>query len=206
VGFTDQTAELEGKAIDRFLAGEDDLRDWKWHHEVTAGERDRLLLNFLQATRLDFPDAGSLELDTDEEAEARIEREKTCLHELAKKYQKIVDRWEQLTRLPFDDPQIEEATRTFLYGFYRATVVLCASAVETQLKRISSAPEPATVFELIKFAKENKLIQNRIAGNAEDLFRYRNRVAHDNREPEHAKAKEILVFARLLVEELRQLG
>lgn len=51
---------------------------------------------------------------------------------------KIVDRWEQLERLPFDDPQLEEASKAFLYGFYRASVVLCASAVETELKQLAS--------------------------------------------------------------------
>jgi hypothetical protein len=65
---------------------------------------------------LSFSDAQSIELDDDEAEEAGIAREKICLEQLTKKYSKIVDRWEQLERLPFDDPQLEEASRTFLYG------------------------------------------------------------------------------------------
>lgn len=84
--------------------------------------------------------------------EASIEREKSCLKQLTNKYSKIVDRWEQLQHLPFDDPQLEEVSRTFLYGFYRASVMLCASAVETQLKLIvpSASSLDTSVFSLIE--------------------------------------------------------
>jgi hypothetical protein len=171
-------------AIDRFLAGEmDDLSDWTFRREVPADERARLLSNFFQAVRLSFPDAQSVELD-DEVEEASIEREKSCLKQLTNKYSKIVDRWEQLERLPFDDPQLEEASRTFLYGFYRASVVLGASAVETRLRHIvPSAPAVDGPFSLIQSAQEGKLIGRDLADIAKALFWFRNRVVHDNRDP-----------------------
>jgi hypothetical protein len=87
----------------------DDLRDWKFHQDISPGERLRLLSNFFQAARLSLSDAQSVELDSGEVEEASIAREKICLEQLTKKYSKIVDRWEQLERLPFDDPQLEEA-------------------------------------------------------------------------------------------------
>jgi len=200
-----ERAGVPPAAIDCFLAGEmDDLSDWTFRREVPAEERARLLSNFFQAARLSFPDAQSVELDSDELEEASIEREKSCLKQLANRYLKIVDRWEQLDRLPFDHPQLEEASRTFLYGFYRASVVLCASAVETQLKHIvPSARDADGPFSIIQSAQEGKLIGRYHADIAKDLFTFRNRVVHDNRDPTHDEAKAWLGYARKLVGELR---
>lgn len=106
--------------------------------------------------------------------------------------------------MPFDDAQLEEAPRTFLYGFYRASVVLCASAVETQLKRIvPSAPAVDGPFSLIQSGQTTKLITRDLADIAKDLFRFRNRVVHDNLEPSHDEAKERLGVARMLVGKFR---
>jgi hypothetical protein len=199
-----EAAGVRPAAIDRFLAGDNDLSDWGFHRDVPADERITVLLNFLQAARLSLSDARSLKLSRDEEAEAKVAREKICLDQLATRYSKIVDRWEQFERLPFDDPQLEEASKTFLYGFYRAAVVLCASAVETQLKRlIPSAPTQATAFQLIALAEKAKLFEGDLGSYGRDLFSYRNRVTHDNAEPEYDKAKEVLAVARMLVAKLR---
>lgn len=200
-----ERAGVPPAAIDRFLAGEmHDLSDWKFRRGISAQERARLLSSFFQAARLSVSDAQSVELDRDELEEASVEREKVCLQQLTKKYSKIVDRWEQLERLPFDDPQLEEASRTFLYGFYRASVVLCTSAVETQLKHIvPSAPADDGPCSLIQSAQTARLIGRDLADIARDLFWFRNRVVHDNLEPSHDQAKERLVVARMLVGKLR---
>jgi hypothetical protein len=200
-----ERAGVPTAAIDRFLTGEtDDLSDWPFDPVLSVEERSRLCSNFFQAVRLNYFDAESVELDCDEVAETNIAREKLCLEEVTNKYSKIVDRWEQLERLSFDDPQLGEASKTFLYGFYRASVLLCASAVETQLKRlVKSAQERAGAFELIDAAEKAKLIEPDLARHARDLFSSRNRVAHDNRDPLHDKAKEVLVVARMLVAKLQ---
>jgi hypothetical protein len=199
-----ERAGVPPAAIDRFLAGEMELSDWKFRPEVSANERATLLSNFFQAARLSVPNAQSLELDSDETEEADIAREKMCLEQLTTKYSKIVDRWEQLERLPFDDPQLEEASMAFLYGFYRSSVVLCASAVETQLKHIVPAA-PDGPFFLISSAQSTNLISRDLADIAKDLFTFRNRVVHDNREPNHDEAKQWLGIARMLVGKLRVL-
>jgi hypothetical protein len=200
-----ERAGVPAAAIERFLTGETD--DWtasKFDPAVPLEERLRLFSNFLQAFRLSLPDAESVELDTDEVAETNIAREKLCLEELANRYSKIVDRWEQLDRLSFDDPQLGEASRTFLYGFYRACIMLCASAVETRLRSlIESAPERAGAFDLIELAEKTRLTEPANANHARDLFRLRNRVAHDNRDPSHDEAKEVLGVARMLVASLQ---
>lgn len=200
-----ERAGVSSAAIDRFLADETDhWSDLKFRKEVSVHEAARLLSNLLQAARMNDPEAQSVELDSDELEEASIQREKVCLEQLTNKSSKIVDRWEQLERLTFDDPQLEEASRTFLYGFYRASVVLCASAVETQLKHIvPSGPADDGPFPLIHSAEAAKLIGRYLADIAKDLFRFRNRVVHDNLEPSHDKAKEWLVAARMLVGELK---
>ncbi|HYL36785.1 MAG TPA: DUF4145 domain-containing protein [Bryobacteraceae bacterium] len=200
-----ERAGVPTTAIDRFVAGEtDDLSDWTFDPVLSVEERLRLCSNFFQAVRLNYLDAESVELDCDETAETNIAREKLCLEEVTNKYSKIVDRWEQLQRLSFDDPQLQEASKTFLYGFYRASVMLCASAVETQLKRLAkSAPERAGAFELIDTAEKAKLIEPDLARHARDLFSSRNRVAHDNRDPSQDRAKEVLGVARMLLSKLQ---
>jgi hypothetical protein len=200
-----ERAGVSTAAIERFLAGDkDDLSEWTFDPVLSVEERSRLCSNFFQAVRLNCSDAESIELDRDEVAETNIEREKICLAEVTNKYSKIVDRWEQLERLSFDDLQLGEASKTFLYGFYRASVMLCASAVETQMKRlVTSAPERASAFELIDAAERANLIAPDLARHARDLFRTRNRVAHDNRDLLHDEAKEVLVVARMLVAKLQ---
>jgi len=200
-----ERAGVVAAVIDRFIAGHvDDLSGWTFDENVTRDERVRLLSSFFEAVRLAYSDQTSLQLDRDEEAEADRAREKLCLENVAKRYSKIVDRWEQLERLPFDDPQLEEASKTYLYGFYRAAVVLCASAVETELRHaLTSVAEGSRTFDLVQAGEESRLIDRADADHARDLFRYRNRVAHDNAEPEADKAKVILAVARRLVSNLR---
>jgi hypothetical protein len=177
--------------------------NWKFDQAVPGQERLRLMSDFAEALRLVHSDPRDLELDSDEATEAEIKREKLCLQEITAKYVKIVDRWEQLERLPFDDAQLLEASKTFLYGFYRASILLCASAIETQLKRLVPGVEWAA--ELIHQARARKLISRDVADHAFDLFEKRNRVAHDNSEPTSDDAKEVLVIARKLVAELRSI-
>ncbi len=51
------------------------------------------------------------------------ERQKLYLRELSYKYHGILKKLECLTPLPFEESQLDEATRCWLYGFYRATVL-----------------------------------------------------------------------------------
>ena len=82
------------------------------------------------------------EMDQEEAWEVDVVRQKLCLSEVATLYQKIVHKWEQLDRLTFSDPQLEEASRAYLYGCYRAAVVLSASALEKHLKHIEGQATP----------------------------------------------------------------
>jgi hypothetical protein len=174
-----ERAGVPAAAIDRYLAGDlDELSHWAFDPALSVQERARLCTNFFEAVTLS--EVISVELEGDEVTEANIAREKICLSEVIQKYAKIVDRWEQLERLPLDDPQLGEASRTFLYGFCRASIVLCASAVETRLKvLVGSAHEQTTAFVLIETAERAKLMGPDLASYAKDLFRLRNRAVHD---------------------------
>ena len=94
------------------------------------------LMQFIDAYRVQLHgDSSPMDLSPEEELEVGMVREKLCLQELVAKYGKIVDKWEQLDELPFEEPLLEEATKAYLYGFYRAAVMLSASALEHNLKR-----------------------------------------------------------------------
>jgi hypothetical protein len=150
----------------------DSPMDWGLGAKIPRVERNRLLSNLFQALRVARTGAQECTLDDDESAEADIVREKLCLQEVAAKYLKIVDRWEQLEWLAFDDAQLQEACKAFLYGFYRASILLCASAVESQLKRISGSGKYGS--ELIKLVEQKGQLGRDQASHCRDLFRKRN--------------------------------
>jgi hypothetical protein len=63
--------------------------------------------------------------------------------------------------------------------------MLCASAVETQLKRlVTSALERASAFDLIDAAENENLIEPDLARHASDSFRTRNRLPMTTASPE----------------------
>ena len=72
------------------------------------------------------------------EAEKRQELEvavqKVYLQELAKLYESILRRAGPLVTLTFSDPQLNEASRCYLYGFFRGAIILSASALESNLR------------------------------------------------------------------------
>jgi len=65
--------------------------------------------------------------------------EKVYLDELSRLFQSLVARARPLEQLEFDDAQLNEASRCFLYGFFRGAVILSASALESNL-RIAVGP------------------------------------------------------------------
>src|SRR5208283_2746743 len=135
------------------------------------------------------------ELDQEDAREVDAARQKLCLHEIAAKYRKIVNKWEQLERLPFSDPQLEEASQAYLYGFYRAAVVLSASALEKHLKRIVGQGW-GSYGELVEEAAVCRGLGPAWIAQGQDVFRERNKVVHDDCKPSPDKAREVLGNAR----------
>lgn len=194
-----KNAGVNSTDVENWILGDGPL-EVKFAKGIPKPERIRLFNDFLEALNLNSPD---VKLSRSENDEADIAREKICLKEVATKYSKIVERWEPLERLPFEDTQLEEASKTFLYGFYRSTILLCASAVETQLKRLMpSAPDRTSAFALVESAVTEGLWDTHSAADAKDLFWYRNRVAHDESEPSSKEAMKILDSCRSLLKTL----
>jgi hypothetical protein len=155
------------------------------------------------ATRPQVADK-EIRLDADEQCEADISREKICLRELVGKYKKLIPRWEQLERLAFDDQSMEEASKAFLFGFYRACIALCAANVEAQVKRLCGPDQGQGAMDMIDSVERHGHLGRDSAKHARDLCRARIRILHDANAPTADKAKEMLVVARLLVTELRK--
>lgn len=178
-------------AIDRLL---DNEMNWGelFPESVPLEKRWTLLLNFLEALRVA---QGVTELDQEDAREVDAARQKLCLHEIAAKYRKIVNKWEQLERLPFSDPQLEEASQAYLYGFYRAAVVLSASALEKHLKRIVGQGW-GSYGELVEEAAVCRGLGPAWIAQGQDVFRERNKVVHDDCKPSPDKAREVLGNAR----------
>ncbi len=128
--------------------------------------------------------------------EVNAAREKLCLREVIRRYGKIVERWEQLDPLPFDDPQLEEASKAYLYGFYRASVVLSSSAVEKRLKRVANVDYFEHYEDLVEAAASCSAMSPVWKEQALLVFRTRTKVVHRDHAPSHDQAGEVLSNAR----------
>jgi hypothetical protein len=191
-----ERAGVSAATIDRFLSGDIDDLAAIFPEAMPRGEALELVLPFLEAWRVSV---GATTLDREEEQEVATAREKLCLREVARKYGKIVDRWEQLDPLPFDDPQLEEASKAYLYGFYRSGVVLSASALEGRLKQAAGDQKERGYSELVEDAAVSLGMNWAWIQQAKAVFRFRNRVVHDGYSPTHDEAGEVLCSARDLL-------
>ena len=191
-----QQAGVSATAIEGFLFGHTTFSSLPFPDAMPLEQRLALLTQYLEAFRASKGFEHMVHLDRDEIEETRIAREKLCLREISTKYEKIVDRWEQLDPLPLAEPQLEEASRAFLYGFYRASIVLSASALEMQLKRSTGRDWLETYRKLVEEAVRRGKLNEASAVGAKHVFQWRRAVVHENAAPTHDDAKEVLSLAR----------
>jgi hypothetical protein len=165
------------------------------------------------------------------EAERRLELEiavqKVYLREFSQLYARVVERASSLEVLDFSDPQLNEASRCYLYGFFRAAVMLAASALETNL-RAALGPEGMEHVNqtlrsdvgrqrgffklLVDGADAQGLLGKRVRPGQEaalvaysrEIFTLRNAIVHEGDEPTPAVAEELLNKAREVVEFVRK--
>jgi hypothetical protein len=138
------------------------------------------------------------DLDEEDKKEIEIGREKLFLREISKKYGKMVDRGAGLDPVSFNDPQLEEASRCYLYGFYRASIVLSAAAVEMHLKRCTGTEWFDTYNKLVEKAK----LPEGVGNSAQEVFRTRRRVVHEGEEVSPDKTLLILGLAKEVINHL----
>ena len=161
------------------------------------------LVNYVQALMAQQADVSSV-THAEGPSELRVSLQKFYLYELSRKYEKILSRAERLSPLPFEDPQLEEATRCWLYGFYRASIVLSACALEAILKSVAGVDRFDKYEELLNLARMQGILTGPYAESAWKVFSVRNRVVHKASSPGADEAEEVLALARGAIAEIRE--
>jgi hypothetical protein len=198
-----EEAGVPSARIDSLLYDESDSEEPPIKYTVPPREVATLWSDFFDAVRI-ANSVGPLPEGV-EDNELEVTREKVCLREIASKYPKILKWWSPFHFLTFKDPQIQEASKTRLFVFYRASIVLSASAIETQLKRLFPKDSEKTAKGLSERAHELGYLDESLKEFAARVFWLRNRVAHDNHAPLSDEAGEALDKSRKVVEVLHQI-
>jgi hypothetical protein len=197
-----ERAGVGSAAIDQFLAGDLNWDEWRFNDSTPREERIKLWSDFMQAVRVCSDPSEVLQLDEEEGRDADTAREKLCLHEISDKYAKIVQRWAPLDALGFHDPLLEEASRAFVYGFYRATVVLSAAALEDRLKILTDMEWLSSYNELVDTAKAQGFLDFDSARFAKHVFGKRKEAVHEHASVTPEIAKESFFITRKLIGDL----
>jgi len=191
-------------AIDEVEQG-GEFNGWRWNDSTTRNQRYEALHFFLQALSIFGKKVTAAEMDRDEAKEVEVGTQKLYLQELAAKFRRLVNEISAHDPLDFHDPQLEEASRCFLYGFYRATIVLSAEAVDECLKEVTGKTD-GSYGDRVEFAFWNgKLGANHkfLADPTKALFDNRNRVVHHKWNPTEDEAGQILGVAKKVVDHLK---
>jgi HEPN domain-containing protein len=196
-----ETLGVPPAAIDGFIQGEFDFAARRWYESASREQRVEALRCFLQALKISEYDGSVPRMDLGEQDELEVGRQKMYLREICSKYRKILSRGAGLDPVSFHDPQLEEACRCYLYGFYRASIVLSAAAVEVSLKRClgKEVDSYCKYGELVNDAEAAGKLIGHIAESAREISCSRNRVAHSMSEPENDKALLVLGLAKEVV-------
>ena len=162
------------------------------------------IIEYLEAVLAVRVIRGELELDPDLRGQVAVAREKLYLREMAERYSKVVKRSELLEPLGFADPQLEEASRCYLYGFYRAAIVLAAAALESHLKTRLGVHELETYNRLVHDAWIQGLLGEdlALAEASKKVFSQRTKVVHLEAAPVKEDAEELITLARRVVAHL----
>ena len=129
------------------------------------------------------------------------------LKELIERFPSVVKRAEGFEWLPFSDPQLREAIRCYLYGFFRAAILLAVAAIESRLKKIAVVERPDNCERLVDlvFGDAGVCGKDAVSASAlKELFRLRNKVAHDGADPKREAAEKALDLVRSISETLTQ--
>ena len=123
------------------------------------------------------------------------------------RFPKVVKRAAGFDWLPFSDPQLREAIRCYLYGFFRAAILVAVAALESRLKKIAVVERLENYERLVDFVFGDAGVCGKDAVRVsalKDLFRLRNKVAHEGAEPKREEAEGALVLVRSTIETLAQ--
>jgi hypothetical protein len=197
-------AGVDPDAVDRWIDSETNRPDFKFRPDIPKEKRLELLSQYLQAERV-YDASRNRPFQLDEERKGTIERgrQKLYLQELCNKFAEMVDRGGELEPLYFRDVQLEEASKCYLFGFLRASVVLAAAAVESHLKRATGIDKFKYYEQLVDTAFMGGLLTSALSTAAKHIFDTRNTIVHKNGDARECAA-EILSLAREVVDHLVQ--
>jgi hypothetical protein len=169
---------------------------------VPLATKLRLLVDFVQACRIARGDALGLVHASDTAVrDISKDREKLCLKELGEGYAKMVDRWEKLNQVGLPpNGQLEEASRSYLYGLYRASILLSTATLETYLKQLAGTDWIDDYNSLIEKACAAGLSSEH-ATWCREVFRKRNPVAHEDEDAKRDVAFEVLSVVKKILAE-----
>ena len=220
-------SELERHGVDRdvldgFVNGDlPDLEPIERLVGTPGTESHKALSNLIEACILDIV----LDWATEEEQRAELATAvpKLYLRELSELFPRVVQRASSLKVLEFADPQLNEASRCYLYGFFRGAIVLGASALESSLR---GAVSPSGIewaeqacgpnrgyFNLLVDAAESEGVfgprtrpgeEPPLASDARTIFEERTKVVHKNFVPTRELAEALLMKARQVIGYIRE--
>ena len=177
----------------------------EWLPHLLADDRLDDLLALLAAIRIERTRSGELFLSESERPALRRAFEARFLRELAERFPKVVGRACTFETLSFSNPQLREATRCYLYGFFGAAVLVSVAAVEARLKSVARVDRVDGYHGLVDavFGAAGACGDDPATASAlKDLFALRNRVAHDGVSPSAERAGEALILVRNTLERL----
>lgn len=159
----------------------------------------------LEALRVDRVRQRQIFLSDSDRPVIREALEMRFLKELVERFPKVVKRASEFDWLSFSDPQVREASRCYLYGFFRAAVLVSASALEDRLKTITGIE----ILERYDVLVDSAFGVAGVCGSdparalaLKELFKLRNRIAHSGVEATQEDAARALDLVRETFESL----
>ena len=203
-------AGLDSKLIDDVVAAANAADSQRELQRVVSESMPRMvtgsdfdvwhLAAFLEAVRIKGTQDGHVLLSDADRKALRGAFEQRFLKELAERFPKVVTRASEFDDwLSFYSPQLREAVRCYLYGFFSAAILVSTAGLDVRLKDVAHVdgivPYPvlvAAVFGVAGVLGHDPALVTAL----EELFRFRNDVAHRGIEASAEKALEVLLLVR----------
>ena len=180
-----------------------------WMPKLVAEDKLEAVCVLLEAIRIERTRLGHLFVNHSDRANLRSALEARFLRELAERFPKVVTRAAEFDWLSFSDATLREASRCYLYGFFRSAVLVAAAALETRLKEVGSVEYLDNYPGLVDsvFGIAGTVRNDPARCNAlKDLFKLRNNTAHNGVEPSREGAEAALLLVRDTMEEIAELN
>jgi hypothetical protein len=184
--------EITEKEIVRFLQEYSDDDEWLNSHSPDQSEAIWHFYDALNTHRTNAAD----QIKRINDLGIWEVRDKYFLKEISEKYKKLLKRLSRLDPLEFSNPQLKEATYCWLYGFFRATIILSAIALEEAIKKATKINHFDSYEQLVNYAMRSENLTSDEANFAGIVFSNRTRVVHHNYQPSADDAVNTLAMVR----------